>query len=258
MGLFRPAKVVRQAGRAAPTNFLGYVLLFLAMATGMLNRFLASALWPLLVTLLVLGLSWQYVAGWLDALREWRRPNPSARRPTATPVTKQELQAWLMFNTHVALPAEEQPLDFYQQLYAKHAAARTASEAPPPPTAAAAAAGSSGPSGAVHILADGSATTQAIPPLGWPKLLGALVAGSVCAGVLACIPPPAWCVSMGAYHQALRPSPWLRGMGAALGVWLVGSLPPHAGPLGEALRCALVASLLVDLAGPRLGYLLLL
>ena len=116
MGLFRPAKVVRQAGRAAPTNFLGYVLLFLAMATGMLNRFLASALWPLLVTLLVLGLSWQYVAGWLDALREWRRPTPSARRPTATPVTKQELQAWLMFNTHVALPAEEQPLDFYQQV----------------------------------------------------------------------------------------------------------------------------------------------
>ena len=96
MGLFRPAKVVRQAGRAAPTNFLGYVLLFLAMATGMLNRFLASALWPLLVTLLVLGLSWQYVAGWLDALREWRRPTPSARRPTATPVTKQELQARLI------------------------------------------------------------------------------------------------------------------------------------------------------------------
>lgn len=96
MGLFRPAKVVRQAGRAAPTNFLGYVILFLAMATGMLNRFLASALWPLLVTLLVLGISWQYVAGWLDALREWRRPTPSARRPTATPVTKQELQARLI------------------------------------------------------------------------------------------------------------------------------------------------------------------
>ena len=34
MGLFRPAKVVRQTGRAAPTNFLGYILLFLAMATG--------------------------------------------------------------------------------------------------------------------------------------------------------------------------------------------------------------------------------
>ena len=34
MGLFRPAKVVRQTGRAAPTNFLGYILLFLVMATG--------------------------------------------------------------------------------------------------------------------------------------------------------------------------------------------------------------------------------
>ena len=42
MGLFRPAKVVRQTGRAAPTNFLGYVLLFLAMATGMA----AWSRWP--------------------------------------------------------------------------------------------------------------------------------------------------------------------------------------------------------------------
>ena len=42
MGLFRPAKVVRQTGRAAPTNFLGYVLLFLAMATGMA----AWSKWP--------------------------------------------------------------------------------------------------------------------------------------------------------------------------------------------------------------------
>ena len=60
----------------------------------MVNHFLASALWPLLVTLLVLGLSWQYVTGCLDALREWRRPTASAR-PTAPPVTKQELQARL-------------------------------------------------------------------------------------------------------------------------------------------------------------------
>ena len=58
----------------------------------MINHFLASALWPLLVTLLVLGLSWQYVTGCLDALREWRRPTVSAR-PTAVPITKQELQA---------------------------------------------------------------------------------------------------------------------------------------------------------------------
>ena len=65
MGLFRPAKVVRQAGRAAPTNFLGYVLLFLAMATGMLNRFLASALWPLLVTLL---------AEWMEEICTHFRP----------------------------------------------------------------------------------------------------------------------------------------------------------------------------------------
>ena len=58
----------------------------------MINHFLASALWPLLVTLLVLGLSYQYVTGCLDALREWRRPTVSAR-PTAVPITKQELQA---------------------------------------------------------------------------------------------------------------------------------------------------------------------
>ena len=196
----------------------------------MVNNFLASALWPLLVTLLALGFSWQYVAGCFDALREWRRPTASARS-TATPVTKQELQAWLLFNTFVSLPADEQPLDFYQQLYRKHAASEPAVAA-----AAAAAAAAGGPPGAVHILADGQATTEAIPPLGWHKLLGALVAGSACAGVLACTAPPAWCAALGAWHAALDPTPWLRGLGAGLGVWRVGSLCPHAGPLGEALR----------------------
>ena len=42
MGLFRPAKFVRQTGRAAPTNFLGYILLFLALATGIA----AWSKWP--------------------------------------------------------------------------------------------------------------------------------------------------------------------------------------------------------------------
>ena len=61
------------------------------------------------------------------------------------------------------------------------------------------------------------------------------------------------CAAMRAWHAALDPSPWLKGVGAALGVWLVGSLPPHAGPLGEALRCAAAVSLLVDIAGASLG-----
>ena len=60
------------------------------------------------------------------------------------------------------MPTEEQPLDFYQQLYTKHAAARTSE----PAAAAAAVSAAAGPAGVVHILADGSATTEAIPHLG--------------------------------------------------------------------------------------------
>ena len=41
-------------------------------------------------------------------------------------------------------------------------------------------------------------------------------------------------------------------------MWLVSSLPPHCGPLGEAVRCGVAASVLLDLAGPCLGYLFLL
>ena len=62
------------------------------------------------------------------------------------------------------MPTEEQPLEYYQQLYIKHAAARTSE--PAAAAAAAAAVSAGGAPGVVHILADGSATTEAIPHLG--------------------------------------------------------------------------------------------
>ena len=63
------------------------------------------------------------------------------------------------------LPTEEQPLEYYQQLYTKHAAARI-SEPAAAAAAAAAVSAAGGAPGVVHILADGSATTEAIPHLG--------------------------------------------------------------------------------------------
>ena len=81
----RRGVAIRQSGKAAPTNFLFFVMFFIAVACGWVNGFLMSRLWPLIVTIVVVVLSYQYVMGWIDELRKQRRPNANAKSTRESP-----------------------------------------------------------------------------------------------------------------------------------------------------------------------------
>jgi len=72
---------------------------------------------------LVVFMAWQAALAGLAACSTWLEAAPQAHRGLPPPRTRLEYRAWLLRCTHVALPAEDQPLEFYQRLYEKHAGA---------------------------------------------------------------------------------------------------------------------------------------
>jgi len=249
------SRAVRSSGKAGSTNFFWYVLFFIAVCCGWINRFLASVLWPLLLTVWAL----QYASAWLKEQRSRWQPLANVRS-SAVPVTKEELKSWLFRNTFTKLPADEQPIEFYQALYEEAVKKKQPEPGQGTPSAAAPPGRSSSPGRTrpQHIRSDGVATTEALPPVSGARWLGALLAGCVAGAVLSCVAPPAWCAELRLVHPSLDPSPWLRGLGAALGAWRVLSLPPHAGPLTDPLKLGCLASMAFELGGGAVAYNLLL
>ena len=62
------------------------------------------------------------IAWWLltSLYRSLPTKSAAANASASVPRTKAELKAWLFRHTHERLPADEQPLEYYQALYEKH------------------------------------------------------------------------------------------------------------------------------------------
>jgi len=195
----------------------------------------------------------------LAALKCLRGPGVSAaaQKPKAKPTTKAELKLWLFRHTHCQLPSEDQPLAFYEALYARHCdAARPepSAVAAAPPAAAAAAA---------STFVDGAGAVQSldITTISRERRLSLIAAASTFAVVFRAL-FPSFLVSLTRAHpfdagsalaQLLAQPQWVaEGVGAGFGAWLVGLPPPRRGWLECALILSTAASAAVTLHAPLL------
>ena len=127
------------------------------------------------------------IAWWLltSLYRSLPTKSAAANASATVPRTKAELKAWLFRHTHERLPADEQPLEYYQALYEKHrqgggAAARSASPSRARP--------SGDPLAPLFIHGSGAVAPASswARAHSWPSRLGTAAFVAACGLVAAC------------------------------------------------------------------------
>lgn len=113
--------VARAINRVRDVGFAPMLLLVI----GIFFLGLGRQVFPVLLA----WLCWRVGREALAALRRGsHQPAPQASASRASlppPTTKAEYRRWLLRCTHVALPADDQPLEYYRRLYEEHAARPT-------------------------------------------------------------------------------------------------------------------------------------
>eukprot|EP00966_Prymnesium_polylepis_P296709 6854756-Prymnesium_polylepis.1 len=175
-----------------------------------------------------------------------RHRGPADDKPTAEPTSKAELKAWLFRNTHHRLPAEEQPFEFYRDLYERSRL--------PPPAVPMAAKKKAAPAGRTRFVAATGQGFAALPRVDWAISVAMVVAAFSVGGLLSTTSLPEPLRQLGRLHDALDLSVWLRAVGCALGVWSVASASPLSGPLGDTVLYATAAAIMFHVAGGTLLY----
>ena len=142
---------------------------------------MSSSLYP---PVLLCVLAW-YSAKWLWARTPDVRAHrgPADERQTTEPVTKEELKAWLFRNTHHRLPAEEQSLEYYQDLYGRSrppASPQPSASQPTPKVAAAR------PTAPKFVAASGQGWAE-LPPVDWATHLAIAIGGASLGSVSATV-----------------------------------------------------------------------